>query len=848
MKHWLLAGRGENDDTILLYSPDALSRHAPSSRALTYRTRTGALLRVAGVVRGAFDARHTTVVLAPHEHGEVTLEVERSSLPTSGLPPGDGFRWRLLLARAAQTPQPFLTVEPAPDTRARDTRTKRPPGAPWTPPAPGTPPAPRNATAGGLALVGHAHLDVAWLWTYAEAARKAQRTFATAVRQLERDPAFVFTQSQPQLYAFVAERDPAFFERVRTLARAGRFDPSGAAMWVEPDCNLPSGESLLRQLAHGIRWMEEHTGVTPSVAWLPDTFGFPNTLPTLLVHAGIEAFGTTKLAWNDTTVFPYPRFIWEGPDGSRVFAAQIASIEGGLARKRVAAARRRGDLLLVGHGDGGGGADDADVAAAPAVGPWITLAAWFGRMRAAASVKPLPIVRDELYLETHRGTLTTHHALKARHAGLEREIAHAESTLAWAQALHATPFFLDEARRQLAHVWQIVLRAQFHDVLPGTAIPEVFADVHREFDEAEALVAHVIASARSVLPRAPAPPPPAHVEPETRGRDGFVFDNGAFTARVRRDGTLAELRVAGGPNLVRRAARLALYVDRPKRYDAWNLDRDYRRRPRPVRVTGCEIVDGGLEFRYAFGDSLAVARYSAAAGEPFLRLDLGIDWRERHAILRLENELRFAATRLRFGSPHGAVERPAHPRTAAERAKFEAPGQRFARADARTAQGLAVLALDTYGWSAGRARGVTHLGHSLLRGPTWPDPGADRGEQTVSLAFAPFEALGMGELERLWERFAGASRLEVPMFTSDDPAVLVTATKPADDGDGVVVRVRECDGAAREFTLRCGARARDVAGVDALERPVRARAALVDGALHGLLEPFEIRSFRVRLA
>jgi alpha-mannosidase len=823
MKHWLLAAP-DDGETHVLRSPEALGRHAEGSRAVSYRTRTGALLRVSGVVRGAFDARHQTVVLAPHVHGEVTLEVERRSLPSSGLPAGDGLRWRMLLARAAQSPQPYIRVDAAPETHER--------------------PASLEATDGAPALIGHSHLDVAWLWTYDDAARKAQRTFATAVRQLERDPTFVFAQSQPQLYAFVAERDPAFFERIRTLARAGRFDASGAALWVEPDCNLPSGESLLRQLAFGIRWMENHTGVTPSVAWLPDSFGFPNTFPSLLAHAGIDAFATTKLAWNDTTRFPYARFVWEGPDGSRVFAAQIDSIEGGFARKRVAAARRRAEPLLVGYGDGGGGADDADLIAAPDFGAWMSLASWFARVRAGAAARPLPVVRDELYLETHRGTLTTHHAVKARHAALERALGTAERALAWAKVLRATPFFQDEARNQLFAAWEVVLRAQFHDVLPGTAIPGVYADVAREFDRAQALVEHVTTSARSVLPRAGVPPPPAPTPPLAR-RDGFVFDTGAFVARVLRNGTLAELRVAGGPNLVRRAACFALYVDRPKRYDAWNLDRGYRRRPRRVRATGCEIVDGALEVRYAFGSSLAVARFSATYGEPMLRVDVAVDWRERHAILRMENELRFAATELRFGSPHGAITRTAAPRTRAERAKFEAPGQRYARADDRTG-GLAMLALDTYGWSAGRERGVTRLGHSLLRGPTWPDPEADLGEQTFALGFVPFAALGMGELERIWERFAGTT--EVPMFTTDDTAVLVTATKPADDGDGIVVRVRECDGAPRDLDLRCGARARDVVSVDALERPIDANARLEDGAIRASLQPFELRSFRVRLA
>lgn len=790
------------------------------ARTLRYASRTGALARLDGVTYGAFDREHASLPLPAHAAGTLTLEVERRALPMSGLPSGDGPRWRWYLARATQRPARRARVELT------------------APPAPQSPAVAREP----LALVGHSHLDVAWLWTYEEAARKAQRTFATAVRQLEANPAFVFAQSQPQLYAFVARRDPALFERVRALAREGRFDASGAALWVEPDCNLPSGESLLRQLAFGIAYVEREFGVRPTVAWLPDTFGFPNTLPTLLGHAGVDTFATTKLGWNDTTVFPYAQFVWEGPDGTRVLAAQIASIAGGFEAKRVEQARRRGDLLLVGEGDGGGGAPDEVLAQAPAFGRFTTLAGWFDGLRRRE--RALPVVRDELYLEEHRGTLTTGREMKARNAALERALGRAELALAWAQALHATPFFLDEARGQLRDAWTIALRAQFHDVLPGSSVAAVYADARAEYDLAEALVDHVTASARGVLPQARARRAAAPCGPRETAA-GFVFHNDALAATIARDGTLVELRAAGGPNLVRRACRLALYDDRPRRWDAWNVDRSYRRRPRACRASACEIVDDALEVRFAFGSSLAVARYALDAHEPFLRVDLAVAWSERHALLRLENAFAFAATRARFGSPYGAVVRAAAPRTRAERAKFEAAGQRFARLDA-AGRGVALLSLDAYGWSLERRNGRSELGHSLLRGATWPDPAADAGEAAFSLAFVPFGTLAMGDLERLWLRFAGDA--EVPMFDCDEPSLLVCATKPADDGDGVVVRVRECDGLAVTGRVRCGARARSVACVDALERPASGTAALEDGAIVAGFSPFQLRSFRVRLA
>ncbi len=819
-----LVVREDDGDVAILgerATRSARGAHETTGVVLRYRTQTGALLRIDGVVRGAFDREHESLALPPGPLGPITLEVERRALPSTGLPPGDGPRWRRILAGSVR--EPALSIEatlPHADVGA-------------------------DARAGeraDLAIVGHSHLDVAWLWTYAEASRKAQRTFATAVRQLEANEHFIFAQSQAQLYAFLAERDPELFARVAEFARAGRIDTSVAAMWVEPDCMLPSGESLLRQLVFGIRYCENVLGTRPSVAWLPDSFGFPNTLPTLLVHAGIDAFGTTKLGWNDTTTFPYARFRWEGPDGSSVLAASLASIQGGFERRRVKRARARGDLLPIGLGDGGGGARDDALAVASRFGSWTTFAAWFARVRENAA--RLPVVRDELYLEEHRGVATTHHDIKSRHAALERALADAELSVAWAKTLRATPYFLDEARAQLAAAWEIVLRAQFHDVLPGTSIADVYADVHREFDEADALVANVTHNARSVLPHVPAGPRPVAFAVPRFERAGFILENDRVRACVRRDGTLVELRIDGGPNVVRRGLRLAAYVDRPKRWDAWNVDRTYARRTLRVRVTGCEATADGVEIRYAFGDSLAVARVELDRTEAFLRVDLAVDWRERHVLLRFENELAFGAVRARFGSPHGAVDRAPNPRTKAERAKFEVTGQRFARIDGRGG-GLAFLALDTYGWSLDRAWRRARLGHSLLRGPTWPDASADEGAHAFSFALLPFASgtFGMGELEHAWERFA--RRAEVPMFSCDDPAILVTATKLADDGDGIIVRARECDGRARQIALRCGARAYGATCVDALERPIPGEVALEDGALVARFEPFGVRTFRV---
>jgi alpha-mannosidase len=796
-----------------------------------YETLAGALARVDGRVAGAFDREHRELALdvSPQER-ELVLEVERRSLPTNGLPPGPGVRWWLMNRLAAAQPRRQATL--AFDTDTGDTE----------------PSAAAAATADPLPLWGHSHLDVAWLWTYDATRRKAMRTFANAVALLENDASFEFMQSQPQLYEFVRDGDPEFFARVVRLVRVGRFDADVAAMWVEPDCNIPSGESLLRQLLAAHRFCTQAFGVEPSIAWLPDTFGFARTLPTLLAHAGIAYFATTKLQWNDTTRFPYPQFRWRGPDGAEVVAASMDRMEGGCEAPRVRVARERGEPLIVGYGDGGGGPTAAQLRDARGVGRWERPRAYFERLEARRDT--LPVHDDELYLQYHRGVYTTHHDMKSQNAALERSLARAEEQAAWCVAVRAPAEALVRVRAALNEAWRVVLRNQFHDVLPGTSVAEVHADARREYAHAVELVNGAFAATRAMLPRG-ARPLRERALYEPRERDGaFVFENALLRARVLCSGAIVELAVRGGANVVATQANLLkLYRDRPTKWEAWNVDAGYERGEVAVSSQPATVADGALNVPFDIGGSRATMRLSLAAGEPFLRVDLAVDWRERRRLLRTESELALVADDVAYGAPHGVVIRSARTDTAERRAQYEVPGQRFAfvRDDAR-GFGLACFALDTYGWNGRRALassgdGGVHLGHSLLRGTTWPDPLADVGEHRLSWAYAPTENWSYGAIERAWQRFAAEP--SVPLFDSDDEAVLVVATKPAEDGDGVILRLRECNGVARSVRIRCGGRMREVQPVDALERPCEGSVTIERESIVAGIGAYGLRSFRV---
>ncbi|GAC1585476.1 MAG: hypothetical protein NVS3B28_08240 [Candidatus Velthaea sp.] len=805
-----LQRRAESEDTVIL---GVRTSFDDRPLRLSYPTRTGALLRIDGNIAGAFDSKHRDCVLSarPGEY-DVTLEVERRSLPVSGLPSGDGIAWRLMLARATETPHETLELtyvdgaDPARATLA-------------------------------VPAIGHSHLDIAWLWRYADTRRKALRTFATAIRQVERYP-FVFAQSQPQLYSWVASDDPALFARVR--ARIGRgFDASVATMWVEPDLHAPSGESILRQFAYGMRFARETLGANPAVVWLPDTFGFPNTLPQLAVHAGARAFATTKLQWNDTTRWPFPQFVWRGDDGSELRAAVIDAYDGDTGAARVRRARERSEPLVIGYGDGGGGARDEDIAQIiPA--HWTPLDAWFQRLEPGT----LPAYTGELYLETHRGTYTTHRDVKSRNAALERALEAAEEAVAWCVAVRVSPSVVRPLTADLQNAWTIVLRNQFHDVISGTSIPSVYLDVHAEYDRADRIVGRVREGALSVLPRGELTLGPAPVCPPLASDDAYLFENDFVRAHVRSDGTIDEFRAVGGPNVAALLNGLAAYVDKPKAWDAWNLDRTYADKRVDVKPQGAGIEDGALVVRFTIGKrSRATMQLSLLAGEPYLRIELAVAWHEDHVVLRSEHRIAVAARAVRYGQPHGSIVRTAYAETDAERAKFEVPAQRWMLVDDGQ-RGCALLAPDTYGWNAhGLPSGGIRAGMSLLRSPRWPDPSADRGEHRIAYALAPTAGALPSALEGAWHAYTTPSR--VRLFEPAEPNVLVAATKPADDGRGVIVRVRECDGEARAVALRCGGRMRVVECVDACESPVAGEVRIDGEELHFHLPPFTLRSFRV---
>ncbi|MBA3432205.1 MAG: alpha-mannosidase, partial [Actinobacteria bacterium] len=353
----------------------------------------------------------------------------------------------------------------------------------------------RFPSQGAVALTGHAHLDLAWLWPLDETRRKARRTYHTAVGLMDRYPEFVFNQSTAQAYAWIAEDDPALFERMKEMAAAGQWEPTGA-MWVEPDVNLPAGESLVRQLLYGQRFFKRHFGKTHTVCWLPDCFGFTGALPQLLAGAGVGNFFTHKMNWSETNKFPHDLFWWEGLDGTRVLAHQFWNPSGGYNGEPGPAStlatwgnyRGKRDfpqtLLAIGYGDGGGGATSEMIERVRALESFpvvpelhfTKVSEFYDSARSAVEEVDLPAWVGEMYLEYHRGTYTTQGRTKYLHRRAERDLVAAEVVGAMAVLSGG------ERLGSLEPLWQVLLRNEFHDILPGSSIREVYVTAESELE------------------------------------------------------------------------------------------------------------------------------------------------------------------------------------------------------------------------------------------------------------------------------------------------------------------------------------------------------------------------------
>ncbi len=667
---------------------------------------------------------------------------------------------------------------------------------------------PATASALTATAIGHAHIDTAWLWPVRETIRKCARTFATQLGLIEQYPEYVFGASQPQHYEFVKTHYPQLYKKIKAAVATGRWEVQGC-MWVEADCNLTSGESLVRQILHGKNFFRDEFGVDVDNLWLPDVFGYSAALPQILDKSGVRYFLTQKLSWNQINEFPHHTFVWEGIDGTRVlthfppentYNSQLAP------ETLVAAAERFHEkeyvdefVSLFGVGDGGGGPKaeyiemgrrQADLEGAPRVrfGP----AGDFLR-RLEQYRDRLPVWVGELYLELHRGTLTTQARVKQANRKLEHQLRAVE--MLWScLPLEKYP------QETINTIWKTVLINQFHDIIPGSSITEAYRVTHEQHEEAldrcrqltheaGALLGeqdenritlfnslHYTYDGAVVLPetwtnsgvkdtadgalacqsednrtiaRVIIPPYSFRTLRKTNGtppkavrQDALVLENDLVRYEFNRQGQLIrafdkefehEIIDPDHPGNM-----LTLYEDIPNDWDAWDIDVFYRDVPLEiasalrVEPPGTGPVRSHLSIEFCIGLSSVTQHVCLDRNSKRLDFETRVDWKEKHKMLRVAFPVTLRSDHATFDIQYGYLRRSTHRNTSWEQAKFEVVGHRYADLSDAT-HGVALLNDCKYGYYV--ENGLLDL--NLLRSPNYPDPDADQDEHSFVYSLLP---------------------------------------------------------------------------------------------------------------
>ncbi len=819
-----------------------------------------------------------------------------------------------------------------------------------------------------ITAVGHAHIDVAWLWTLDQTRRKAGRTFHNVLRLMDQFPAFRFAQSQPQLYDFVRQDYPELFQVIQERVAEGRWEPIGG-MWVEADCNLSGGESLARQFLLGRTFFRQHFGVGAEspVLWLPDVFGYAWNLPQLIKEAGLDYFFTIKIGWSQYNRLPYDSFWWQGLDGTRILthfsptkdntSAHASTYNAAATPGQVLATwtnfqqkdwGRPGVipplLMSYGYGDGGGGPTremlenirELDAFPAAPRTHCRTIKDFFEKLEADVG-DSLPTWNGELYLEFHRGTYTTQARSKRANRKAEFLLHDAEFLAALAATLDSEyPY----PQQELRQAWELVCLNQFHDIIPGSSIGPVYTESLQQYARVRELGGKVREGALATVARhtggdllivnptsfrrdglafwpSPAAPPvsvarldgspvatqridgglllrtgelapysvtpflleaprqepqrtpdlPSGTSPESLKATPTSLENDLL--RVEFDAAGDIIRIADKQN--RRevlpagatANQFQAFEDRPKTPDAWEVDIYYDDRMWTADpAESIEVVENGplrvaLEVKRRLLNSEIVQRISLAAGSARLDFDTTVQWHERHIMLKSAFPVDVLSPVATHEIQWGNVERPTHRNTSWDWARFETCAHKWVDLS-EGGYGVSLLNDCKYGHDI--HSNVMRL--TLLRSPTFPDPGADWGEHQFTYSLLPHrgswdeltvsQAYALNDPLIVWslDQDGGPGRRPTNAGHGESfvrvhcPNVIVETIKQAEDRRGIIVRLYEYQRARGNCTLLAGFPLAAAWRTDLLENDQVPLSSTADSVTIGI-KPYQIVTLRL---
>jgi alpha-mannosidase len=620
-------------------------------------------------------------------------------------------------------------------------------------------------------LTGHAHIDLVWIWPERVGESKAIHTFATADRLMEGYPEFRFMHSQPAAYEAVERRSPELMERVKHRIQAQQWEATGV-LFVESDTQMPCGEALARSFTLGQESFQKLRGSAASVVWLPDVFGYSDCLPQIMKLTGANYFFTTKVAWSAINRFPVSSFIWRGADGSEVIAHVLQEVGyNGTAQPDAlnlgAEAHLQSDvhpeyLYPTGFGDGGGGVTAeicervrrlASIRGLPAVS-WDLPEAFFSRLAERRDV--LPKYSGEFYLEFHRGTYTTHANIKSAFRELERALQIREAVAV-----------VGGSMPNLSHEWRRMVFAQFHDYIPGSSVPEVYAEGLLELAKlARELRAASLAeltdpngipclfnalgiACDTMTSRGLVRVPPltgiavasaAIISNDPIAIGDRTLANEHVFVRIDEMGELSHLSIDGEAiALCPGAGGLVVYPDRAANFEAWDIDRQAlslgQRVTTPPDIT-LETEMNGLRAAWVVrrrvgSASAATLRYILEAGTRALKIDIQLDWHEAETLLKLHFATDYRGTQVRFGAPFGSTLRPQQPGPLTAEAMWEVPASRWmAGTDDGGRGGMFIATESKYGFGCNDGNWTV----SLVRSPRMVGFEAHRAAYSVALS------------------------------------------------------------------------------------------------------------------
>lgn len=720
-----------------------------------------------------------------------------------------------------------------------------------------------------VALIGHTHIDVAWQWTYAQTREKTQRSFANVLSLMNQYPEFKFMSSQAQLYKYLKEEDPHTYERVKEAIKEGRWESEGA-MWVEADCNLIGGESMIRQVTTGKKFFKDEFGVDHKILWLPDVFGYSAAMPQILKKAGVTSFVTSKISWNEDNKMPFDTFWWKGIDGSEMFTYFISAQDHGSSQfyttyvGRVTPSMVLGTweryqqkdlndtvMITFGHGDGGGGPTREMLEQSRRIEKGIpgipktemqNPTEFMEKVKEnfIESTKALPEVPKwvgELYLENHRGTYTT----QAKNKLYNRRC---EFLLQRLEALSALDMLFGGSypKEKIDGFWEGVLLNQFHDVIPGSSIREVYDDTDKMYEEILSEGCKIEkAKLSSVAEKMETKDGVVVYNPNGFESDGFVTYKGekcyvqsipalgfkalvpeAKKTEVKVSGKTAEnryfiLKLDDCGNIEslydKRADKeifrsgekgnvFCYHEDRPPIHDAWNIDKESLYKKYEITVpaeigTFSDSVGAGFIVKRTLEKS--EIRQKIVLYDDVARVDFEteVSWNEDHNLLRVYFPMNVKTDKATFEIQFGHVERATHSNTTWDYSKFEVMGHKWVDVS-DAGYGVSLLNDCKYGYYAEGS----DIGLTLLKAPSFPDPKADIGEHKFTYSIYPHEGSFRegGTVEEAYKLnnpllFAetkahkGEMGEEYSLVSSDKKNVIIETVKKAEDSDDLIVRL-----------------------------------------------------------